>query len=65
MEDIIMKKVYIKPTCGTFALKVQKHLLGEVSYDHADARQRDERYEDYEDYDNDPNDFDNVTFWDD
>ena len=59
-----MKKVYIKPNCGTHALKTQYHVLMNSDF-RASARERDERFEDYEDYDEDENDFDNVAFWDD
>ena len=60
-----MKKVYIKPYCGSVALATQYHVLVH-SYDRASSREeRDDRFEDYEDYDEDTNDFDNVTFWDD
>lgn len=59
-----MKKVYIKPYCGSVALST--HNFFAQSYDYMQAReQRDNRFEDYEDYDEDSNDFDNVAFWDD
>ena len=60
-----MKKVYIKPVCGTHALKTQYHVLVNSDRYASSRKERDERFEDYEDYDEDDNDFDNVAFWDD
>ena len=51
-----MKKVYIKPECGTLTVWGQNILEGYQSYNFVDSReQRDDRFEDYED---------NSEFWD-